>query len=109
MNLIENLKQEHKAWQQSRNYFMDFNMLNDVFHRVFEIVKQHEEQSKWVRCDERLPKNPMFYLVDEEGEYFHARYFKGHWETRSKLRIFPEFWYEGKIGNPRKNIPVVLS
>ena len=49
------------------------------------------------------------YLVDEEGEYFKARYFKGRWETSSKLMVYPEFWFDGKIGNPRKNIPVVLS
>lgn len=81
----------------------------DAAEKAINIVKQHEAESGWVRCAERLPKNPMFYLVDEEGEYFKARYFKGGWETSSKLRVYPEFWFDGKIGNPRKNIPVVLS
>lgn len=86
-----------------------FNNWDNGFKAAIDIVKQHEAESGWVRCTERLPKNPMFYLVDEEGEYFKARYFRGRWETSSKLRVYPEFWFDGKIGNPRKNIPVVLS
>ena len=76
---------------------------------AIKVVKQHQAENGWVRCAERLPENPMFYLVDEEGEYFKARYLRGRWETSSKLRVYPEFWFDGKIGNPRKNIPVVLS
>ena len=109
LTLVEKLRNRHKEWSLNTNYWMDDKLILDVFNDVIAIVKQHQAESGWVRCTERLPKNPMFYLVDEEGEYFKARYFRGRWETSSKLRIYPEFWFDGKIGNPRKNIPVVLS
>ena len=115
--LIEKLEREIESLENS---FEQFAIVDDEIAMVhtatiaglkmaIDIVKQHEAESGWVRCTERLPKNPMFYLVDEEGEYFKARYFRGRWETSSKLRVYPEFWFDGKIGNPRKNIPVVLS
>ena len=106
LTLIEKLRNRRKEWASNPHYWMDSNLIGDVFNDVIRTVEAH---SDWVRCAERLPKNPMFYLVDEEGEYFKARYFKGRWETSSKLRVYPEFWFDGKIGNPRKNIPVVLS
>lgn len=115
--LIEKLEQEIESLENS---FEQFAIVDDEIAMVhtatiaglkmaINIVKQHQAESGWVRCAERLPKNPMFYLVDEEGEYFKARYFRGRWETSSKLRVYPEFWFDGKIGNPRKNIPVALS
>lgn len=115
--LVEKLEREVESLENS---FEQFAILDDEIAMVhtatiaglkmaINIVKQHQAESEWVRCAERLPKNPMFYLVDEEGEYFKARYFRGRWETSSKLRVYPEFWFDGKIGNPRKNIPVVLS
>lgn len=102
--LIEKLEQEKNNWHDDGE-----NNAHRIIDDCIDIVKQHKDESGWVRCAERLPKNPMFYLVDEEGEYFKARYFRGRWETSSKLRVYPEFWFDGKIGNPRKNIPVVLS
>ncbi len=116
MTLIEKLEREVKTISDlkakekpdSLGYmFLGHHIAATV--NAINIVKRHEAESGWVRCAERLPKNPMFYLVDEEGEYFKARYFRGRWETSSKLRVYPEFWFDGKIGNPRKNIPVVLS
>ena len=106
--LIEKLEATLKSLQETERgiYMTGFS---DGYELALKDVKQHQAESGWVRCAERLPKNPMFYLVDEEGEYFKARYFKGKWETSSKLRVYPEFWFDGKIGNPRKNIPVVLS
>ncbi|EKF2781987.1 hypothetical protein OY033_002927 [Shigella flexneri] len=104
--LIEKLEQRKQDFEAQ--FVSDFWILEGL-DKAIDIVKQHQAESGWVRCAERLPKNPMFYLVDEEGEYFKARYFRGRWETSSKLRVYPEFWFDGKIGNPRKNIPVVLS
>lgn len=109
LTLVEKLGNKHKEWSLNTNDWMDDKLILDVFNDVIAIVKQHQAESGWVRCDERLPKNPMFYLVDEEGEYFKARYFKGRWETSSKLRVYPEFWFGGIIRNPRKSIPVILS
>lgn len=109
LTLVEKLGNRRKEWASNPHYWMDSNLISDVFNDVVDIVKQHQAESGWVRCAERLPKNPMFYLVDEEGEYFKARYFRGRWETSSKLRVYPEFWFDGKIGNPRKSIPVILS
>ena len=106
LTLVEKLRNKRNEWASNPHYWMDSYLIIDVFNDVIQTVEAH---SDWVRCDERLPKNPMFYLVDEEGVYFKARYFRGRWETSSKLRVYPEFWFDGKIGNPRKNIPVVLS
>lgn len=115
LTLVEKLEQKESEVSQMMQaddapfpYHYMAGKLN-AFREIVNIVKQHQAESGWVRCAERLPKNPMFYLVDEEGEYFKARYFKDRWETSSKLRVYPEFWFDGKIGNPRKNIPVVLS
>lgn len=115
MTLIEKLEQERKTHRDlvlQSTTLQDSAYYNGVtvgFMGAIGVVNQHQAESGWVRCAEILPKNPMFYLVDEEGEYFKARYFRGRWETSSKLRVYPEFWFDGKIGNPRKNIPVVLS
>ena len=112
LTLVEKLEEYHQSlyerWYDNHKHPYDEGAM-DAVEKAINIVKQHQVESGWVRCAERLPKNPMFYLVDEEGEYFKARYFRDRWETSSKLRIYPEFWFDGKIGNPRKNIPVVLS
>lgn len=115
LTLVEKLEQK----RDHHNHFLETcrNDRDKAYHsfgkkcyqEAINIVKQHQAESEWVRCAERLPKNPMFYLVDEEGEYFKARYLRGRWETSSKLRVYPEFWFDGKIGNPRKSIPVILS
>ena len=106
MTLVEKLRNKRNEWASNPHYWMDSNLIGDVFSDVIRTVEAH---SDWVRCDERLPKNPMFYLVDEEGEYFKARYFRGRWETSEGLWVYPEFWFGGIIRNPRKSIPVILS
>lgn len=39
---------------------------------------------QWISCDERQPETPRSYLVDEQGDWFKARYRNGQWFTNSK-------------------------
>lgn len=85
LTLIEKLDEYHQSlyerWYDNHKHPYDEGAM-DAAEKAINIVKQHEAESGWVRCAERLPKNPMFYLVDEEGEYFKARYL----EIGGKLR-----------------------
>jgi hypothetical protein len=51
--LIEKLGNRHKEWSLNTNYWMDDNLILDVFNDVINIVKQH---SDWISVDERLPE-----------------------------------------------------
>lgn len=53
--LIEKLGNRHKEWSLNTNYWMDDNLIRDVFNDVIAIVKQHQAESDWVSVDERLP------------------------------------------------------
>lgn len=93
LTLIEKLEREIESLENS---FEQFTIVDD------EIAMVHTATIAGLKMAINIVKQ-------HQGEYFKARYLRGRWETSSKLRVYPEFWFDGKIGNPRKNIPVVLS
>ena len=46
MTLIEKLGNRHKEWASNPHYWMDSNLISDVFNDVIDIVKQHEAESE---------------------------------------------------------------
>ena len=52
LTLIEKLRNRRKEWASNPHYWMDSNLISDVFNDVINIVKQHSE---WVPASERLP------------------------------------------------------
>lgn len=60
MTLIEKLRNRRKEWASNPHYWMDSNLISDVFNDVIDIVKQH---SDWISADERLPNEDGKYLV----------------------------------------------
>ena len=52
VTLIEKLRNRRKEWASNPHYWMDSNLIGDVFNDVIGIVKQH---SDWVSTDEQLP------------------------------------------------------
>ena len=55
MTLIEKLRNRRKEWASNPHYWMDSNLIGDVFNDVIDIVKQHQAESGWVSVSERLP------------------------------------------------------
>ena len=45
MTLIEKLRNRRKEWASNPHYWMDSNLISDVFNDVIDIVKQHEAES----------------------------------------------------------------
>ena len=43
--LIEKLRNRRKEWASNPHYWMDSNLISDVFNDVIDIVKQHEAES----------------------------------------------------------------
>ena len=54
LTLIEKLRNRHKEWSLNTNYWMDDNLIRDVFNDAINIVKQHND---WVSVDERFPND----------------------------------------------------
>ena len=52
LTLVEKLRNRRKEWASNPHYWMDSNLISDVFNDVIDIVKQH---SDWISVDERLP------------------------------------------------------
>ena len=46
MTLIEKLRNKRKEWASNPHYWMDSNLISDVFSDVINIVKQHEAESE---------------------------------------------------------------
>ena len=46
MTLIEKLRNRRKEWASNPHYWMDSNLISDVFNDVIDIVKQHEAESE---------------------------------------------------------------
>ena len=60
LTLIEKLRNRRKEWASNPHYWMDSNLIGDVFNDVIDIVKQHSE---WISVDERLPPDNMMVLA----------------------------------------------
>ena len=60
LTLIEKLRNRQKFWASNPHYWMDSNLISDVFNDVIDIVRQH---SDWVSVDERLPPDNMMVLA----------------------------------------------
>ena len=46
LTLIEKLRNRRKEWASNPHYWMDSNLISDVFNDVIDIVKQHEAESE---------------------------------------------------------------
>jgi predicted ATPase len=70
LTLIEKLRNRRNEWASNTHYWMDSNLIGDVFNDVIDIVKQH---SDWISVDERLPPDNMMVLA-----YCHIRKATGY-------------------------------
>ncbi len=61
---------------------------------------------QWISCDERQPETPRSYLVDEQGDWFKARYRHGQWFTDAGLLVVPNHWLDLRITSPYKQKPI---
>ena len=46
LTLVEKLRNRRKEWASNPHYWMDSNLIGDVFNDVIAIVKQHEAESE---------------------------------------------------------------
>ena len=60
MTLIEKLRSKRNEWVSSPQYWMDFNLIGDVFNDVIQTVKAH---SDWISVDDRLPSDGVKVLT----------------------------------------------
>ena len=44
--LVEKLRNRRNEWASNPHYWMDSNLISDVFNDVIDIVKQHEAESE---------------------------------------------------------------
>ena len=44
--LIEKLRNRRKEWASNPHYWMDSNLISDVFNDVIDIVRQHQAESE---------------------------------------------------------------
>ena len=63
LTLIEKLRNKRNEWASNPHYWMDSNLIGDVFSDVIRTVKQHQAKSGWISADERLPNKDGKYLV----------------------------------------------
>ena len=70
LTLVEKLRNRRNEWASNPHYWMDSNLIGDVFNDVIDIVKQH---SDWISVDERLPPDNMMVLA-----YCHIRKATGY-------------------------------
>jgi predicted ATPase len=70
LTLVEKLRNRRNEWASNPHYWMDSNLIGDVFNDVIDIVKQH---SDWISVDERLPPDNMMVLA-----YCHIREATGY-------------------------------
>ena len=63
LTLVEKLRNKRKEWASNPHYWMDSNLIGDVFSDVIRTVKQHQAKSDWISVDERLPDKDGKYLV----------------------------------------------
>ena len=87
-------EKEERAWEtQSSEEYMTCKEYVDKYRQLTEWLKelkQLREQTKWIPCSERLPKENKYYLVQNEyGDMLVAKYVKkDYWEeiySRHKL------------------------
>lgn len=107
MTLIEKLGRERNEWSLNPDYWMDSNLIYDVFNRVIEIVKQH---SDWVSVDEELPvlehecgfrsfePTKFYQLIDNEGGLHNAYFSTNHYpnDDRALFTLCELDFYNGK-------------
>ena len=46
LTLIEKLRNKRKEWASNPHYWMDSNLISDVFNDVIDIVRQHQAESE---------------------------------------------------------------
>ena len=46
LTLVEKLRNRRKEWASNPHYWMDSNLISDVFNDVINIVKQHEAENR---------------------------------------------------------------
>lgn len=63
LTLIEKLRNKRNEWASNPHYWMDSNLIGDVFSDVIRTVKQHQAKSGWISADEQLPNKDGKYLV----------------------------------------------
>ena len=70
MSLIEKLRNKRNEWASNPHYWMDFNLIGDVFNDVIRTVKQHQSWRK-MPIDEK-PQDMQAYnllLKNDSAEY----------------------------------------
>ena len=51
LTLVEKLRNRRKEWASNPHYWMDSNLISDVFNDVIDIVKQHTQIASEVQDD----------------------------------------------------------
>ena len=46
LTLVEKLRNKRKEWASNPHYWMDSNLISDVFNDVIDIVRQHQAESE---------------------------------------------------------------
>ena len=70
LTLVEKLRNRRKEWASNPHYWMDSNLISDVFNDVINIVKQHQSWRK-MPSDEK-PQDMQAYnllLKNDSAEY----------------------------------------
>lgn len=65
MTLIERLRNKRNEWVSSPQYWMDFNLIGDVFNDVIATVKQHSQET----CNWRNNKDTGLWECHYGGDY----------------------------------------
>lgn len=100
--LVEKLRNRRKEWASNPHYWMDSNLIIDVFNDVTDIVKQHQAESGWVSVDERLPPEEIKLLFEHEDYGIIVGYYKDkgefvtydtHYNYREPISRFIKWCY----------------
>lgn len=63
--LIEKLRNRRKEWASNPHYWMDSNLISDVFNDVIDIVRQHSQET----CNWRNNKGTGLWECHYGGDY----------------------------------------
>lgn len=108
LTLVEKLRNRRKEWASNPHYWMDSNLISDVFSDVIDIVKQHSE---WIPVSEEIPvlevecgfrsfePTNFYQIIDNEGCLHNAYFSTNHYanDDRALFTLCELSLYNGKL------------
>lgn len=79
LTLVEKLRNKRKEWASNPHYWMDFNLIGDVFNDVIATIKQHSQEV----CNWRDNRGTALWECHYGGDYTGECGFE--WNTPNKL------------------------